>query len=127
MLPVKGLIAPADTHVLLDYVTTDPVSGKPHARMHIGGDPSALEALWTRQRRHELATGEFLYDEFFTNDCPAVTVSFGELVSSYYGSQLSLLLYAELSAEMEERLLRFVREHKPAGCVILTAAVSGLA
>ena len=31
------------------------------------------------------------------------------------------------NAEMEERLLRFVREHKPAGCVILTAAVSGLA
>ncbi len=121
MLPVKGLLAPNSSSVLLDYVEIDPISGRPHARLHVEGPQPALDALWSKQKRHELATGEFLYDQFFPDGGSQRLLNFGDIVASYYGTQLTLLLYADLRSDMEALLLRFVSEHKPAGCVMLTA------
>jgi hypothetical protein len=128
ILPVKGLSAPVTQYVLLDHIETDAISGTPHTRIHLDGPQQALDELWARQRAHELATGDFLYDQYFTQPQAARELSLGDIVASYYGPQLSVLLYDNLSAAMEGRLLQFVREHKPAGCVLLTArAPSGLA
>lgn len=123
-LPVKGIYVPQHNKILLDYVDTDPVSGKPHVRIHLDGDPAALAALWERQRQHELATGEFLYDQFFSEGVAVRSIPFDELMLGYYGPQLAAVLYGGLPASMEALLLRFVSEHRPAGCVMLTASVA---
>ena len=122
VLPVKGLYAPQLNSVLLDYADVDPISGKPHVRIHLDGDPAALAALWERQRQHELATGEFLYDQFFSDGAGARMIPFDELMLGYFGPQLAAVLYGGMPADMEALLLRFVREHRPAGCVMLTAS-----
>lgn len=123
VLPVKGLYAPADARVLIDYVDVDPASGKPHARLHLDGATEALEQFWDLQRQHELATGNFLFDQFMDVGQLTKLIPFGTLMGDYYGPQLSLVVYSGMSTEMRDALLRFVREHKPVGCVMLTAEI----
>jgi hypothetical protein len=120
--PVKGLRIPPQAKVLIDYVSVDPISEIPHARIHFDGPPEALAALWERQRLHELATGDFLYSQFFNNGEQSRMLPLGDLLADYYGTQLSVLVYDDLSPTMEALLLQFVRDHKPTGCVMLTAA-----
>jgi hypothetical protein len=122
VLPVKGLYAPSQSKILLDCGPTDPRSGKPHVRVHFAGAPGATSALWNLQRVHELETGEFLYDQFFIGSERSKLLPLGGLLANYYGTQLAVLMYDGLRPEMEALLLQFVREHKPAGCVMLTAA-----
>lgn len=123
VLPIKGLYAPTDARVLIDYVDVDPVSGKPHARMHLAGATEVLEQFWELQRQHELATGYFLFDQFMEVGQTTKLIPFGTLMEDYYGPQLSMVVYSGMATEMRDALLRFVSEHKPVGCVILTAEV----
>ena len=120
--PVKGLRLPQQAKVLIDYVEVDSITGKPHARIHLDGAPDALAALWERQRIHELATGEFLYTQFFNGGERSKMLPVSDLLADYYGPQLSIFAYSDLTPTMEGLLLQFVRDHKPTGCVVLTAA-----
>ena len=121
VLPVKGLFAPPDNKVLIDYVEVDPVSNKPHARLHLAGDTVTLQKLWDIQRNHELATGNFLYDQFFDGGQTAKLLPLGEIMEDYYGSQLVMVVTSGMDTPVIDLLHRFVAEHKPAGCVMLTA------
>ena len=124
VLPIKGLSWTPRTRVLADYVEVA-IGGTPHLRLHFNGSEEALQALWDTQRRHELATGVYLYDEI-AQGAESLLVDVGALLQSYYGPQLVLLVANVPDAQMYDHLMEFVNDCKPAGVALLTSVIGSV-
>lgn len=122
VLPVKGLSWTPGEKVLADYEEVSP-GGTPHLRLHFNGVFAARQAFWDAQKRHELATGVYLYDEV-GNGALTQLVDINALLQSYYGKQLVLMVADMQIPVMYSKLMEFSAEYKPAGVALLTS-VSG--
>lgn len=124
VLPVKGISWTPGVRVLADYVEVS-TSGTPHLRLHLHGAGGRLEEFWDAQKRHELATGVYLYDEI-ANGAESLLVDMDALLRSYYGPQLVLLAADVVEPTMYSRLMEFANDYKPSGVVLLTAVAGGI-
>lgn len=125
--PVKGIFWSVQEPVLADYVETG-YGGRPHARLHLTAHPESLQEFWDTQKRHELATGQYLSDVLgLTAQNPEVeNVDMGQLLESFYGDRLTLIVANELPAEMQRRLQDFLMEHRPTGCALLYSVIPAI-
>ena len=110
ILPVNGLTWDGSSEIPITSTETDPDTGKPHIKMHFYGEN--IERLWEFQRLHELATGDFLYTALGDPALPS-TIDFWDLLQTFYGSQLCLVVAAHHSPRINTRLWEFVTEHRP--------------
>lgn len=119
---VPGLYLPSGLSIA--YFTETGVGGKPHARVHLQGEDSQLEALWSLQRNHELATGLYLADVIGMSQArPRVAFDMHALIETFYGPRL-LLVVPELQGappSYQRRLREFILREKPTGAVVLVA------
>lgn len=111
VLPVNGLTWDGLGPVAMDSVSLGP-GDIPHIRLHFDGSDFNKGRLWEFQRLHEVKTGVFLYDALSEPDLPS-TVDFWDLLETFYGTQLFLLLAANHSPRINVRLWRFAAEHRP--------------
>lgn len=126
VLAVKGLSFSPGVPVLADYVNTSP-EGKPHVRLHLSGALQTLQEFWGAQQRHERATGNYLFDDIFTEGEVTKEVFLEGLLVDYYGGQIVLVVVEAPTAEMGSRLATFVATHHPANVVVLMAALPTIA
>lgn len=119
-LPVKGLSWTPGTQVAIECDGT-------LAKMQLSGSAENLQALWDVQSGIESLPGNYsLADQYGLSDGQSVTVSFGSLLESFYAGRLTVMVYDELPAVMEQQLLKFVAENKPTGCVLIVAKMPGV-
>ena len=127
ILPVKGLQWNGVSGIKIDSVATDPVSSTPHVRLHFTEDTAGphfdspgdvLSRFWEFSRLHEATTQEFLFDGLGSPNMPSV-IDFWDLLDTFYGAQLMLVLAEEHTPTIDTRLQRFLLEHRPKSCNIL--------
>jgi hypothetical protein len=135
-LPVKGLYFVPGVPIKFEYrddvgVNSDNESWT-HGWLYLNGEEGPVVTFWSQQREHEIQTGQYLSKEYNldfyseTPDFPGVgvtSVDFGALLENFYGSKLGVFIYDELPASMQFRFEKFLAEHKPSGCVLLTAKI----
>ena len=125
MLSVTGLsLPPGPMHAYYSEISE---SGKPHTRLQFAGMPANLNAFWSFQKNHELATGQFLSDTIGLSPTnPIVTVDFHAMLETFYGDRV-LLVLPELEGAPDiyrRRLADFLQREKPMGSVLLVVAGS---
>lgn len=118
VLPVIGLSWDGFSAVEVESVESDPTTGKPHLRLVVDGEMEILERWWDIQKDTESRSGTFLFDELGSPALPT-TVDLWELLESFYGSQLVLVMVADHTPKINVRLERFLRESHPSSCVLL--------
>lgn len=117
ILPVNGLTWDGRSGVVIDSVSSGP-GGKPHLRLHFDGSEFNRGRLWEFQRLYELRTGAYLYDALSGPALPSV-IDFWDLLETFYGAQLFLLLFDDHSPRINVRLWRFATEQRPQGANML--------
>jgi hypothetical protein len=120
ILPVKGLTWDGRSRVLADSVSSDPDSGVPHVRLHFGGTSGARQALWAWQLAQERHTGETLYESLNLTSLPT-EIDVWDLLSTFYGTKLLVVLASPHADDIDARLRLFVEKHRPASCCVLSS------
>lgn len=116
ILPVNGLTWDGQSQVAVDSVAD--TGGTPHLRLHFDGDSAVLERFWEFQRLHEQETGVFLYDELGATTT-SFTIDFWDILETFFGTQLCLVLMADHSPVINVRMWQFLTEHRPQSCNLL--------
>jgi hypothetical protein len=112
ILPVKNLTWDGGATLALTDGGTDLETGKTHARLMFDGETADLERFWAFSALHERATGVFLHETLLEPGLPD-TVDFWDLLHTFYGSQLVLVLIADHGPAINSRLYRFLFEQHP--------------
>lgn len=121
IFPENGMTWDGKSQIYVDSVETDPTTSKPHLRFHFGETLAfSLAQYWEWQLSHERQTGEFLYDGLGSPSLPTV-VDFWDLLETFYGPRLLLVLAADHTPTINERLRRFLFEHRPASTNMLVS------
>lgn len=123
VMAVKGLSFSHGEDVMVDSVEAG-AGGVYHARLHLDGDTAALQSFWAMQRDQEKLTGVYLSDLIGLNDStPVKHIDFHTLLEAYYGDKLLLVVVDEQSPAIQKRLMEFLYQSKPVGCVLLTCTI----
>ncbi len=123
VLAVKGLSFMPGQLVLADHTEVGD-GGRYHARLHVTGDVDSLQDFWDMQRDQELLTGVYLSDEIDLNaGQPTRNIDLGALIESYYGDRLLVVVVDEQPEAIQNRLMEFLYQSKPVGCVLLTCTI----
>ena len=123
---------PADGMVACSYAYTN-IASIPHLRLYYGGTLQNLELVWALQMMHENLTGNSLatvlggglddVDTFPDGiDFPPM-IDAAEMLTSYYGRRLFLLVVDGLPESYEFELDRFIRDNTPTGAFLLRADI----
>ena len=120
---------PDDGMVECSYEYMHPATYVPILQIYFGGDMEHLQMVWATQMAHELRTGNSLataldallatgLSDSDTFPIPN-SIDFASVLHNFYGSRLHLLVVDNIPAACKFELQRFVREHVPAGNIVL--------
>lgn len=118
VLPVKGLSWSPWSELTVD--APDSTGGVPHLQLNFEGEDAALAQLHRLQKAHELQTGNFLSTALGLVSGFPTSIDFTSVLSNYYGDALIVVLFYGGTDLMNRRLQEFLKEHKPASCVVLS-------
>lgn len=117
VLPVKGLTWESWAELPVTFEAND--AGDQHVQFWFEGDATALDTLHRLQRLHELQTDSYFYDAYGMSGTET-GIDFADVLSSFYGEALVLVIFHGADDAMQKRLLEFITTKRPASCVVLT-------